>query len=145
MITSNGVKVQKAERFEPWRRARAAPDDEKKKTMFKEALRVALKVVMKNHTYEFARVIRKQREGGPIGMDLTGTIAKIFMKWWDNQLKQKLEAVGIVNKLYERYVDDVNKFVKETEPGARYIEGQLVCTEETRREDEGKPADQRTF
>ena len=100
VITSNGVKVKKAERFEPWRRAREAPDDIQKKTMFKEALKVALRIMMKNHTYEFARVIRKQKEGGTIGMDLTGTIAKIFMKWWDNQLKQKLEAVGIANKLY---------------------------------------------
>ena len=144
-ITSSGMKVSKAERFDPWRRARETPNEVQKKRMFRGALKVALKVVMKNHTYEFDRVIRRQRDGGPIGMDLTGTIAKIFMKWWDGQLKLKMEAVGIVNKLYERYVDDINKFVKETAIGVRYVEGQLICTEETKREDEGKPADQRTF
>ena len=78
-------------------------------------------------------------------IEVVAEIAKIFMKWLDRQLKQKMEAVGIVNKLYERYVDDINKYVKETAVGARYIEGQLICTEESRREDENKPADLRTF
>ena len=77
-------------------------------------------------------------------MDLTGTIAKIFMKWWDGLLLQKMQNVGIVNKMYERYVDDINKYM-ETPVGARYNGGELVCTEEAKMEDEGIPADKRTF
>ena len=52
--------------------------------------------------------------------------------------------VGIVNKMYERYVDDINKYM-ETPVGARYNGGELVCTEEAKMEDEGIPADKRTF
>ena len=78
-------------------------------------------------------------------MDLTGTIAKIFMKWWDRELLERMQAVGIVKEMYERYVDDVNKCVEETPIGARYVDGELKYTEETKEEDQGKPADQRTF
>jgi hypothetical protein len=100
---------------------------------------------MKNHTYEFERCIRKQKDGGPIGMDLTGTIAKIYMKWWDKQLLLRIERLGLQNKLYERYVDDINKYMKVTEAGLRYVDGALVHTEEAAEEDEGVPADLRTF
>ena len=83
--------------------------------MMKEGLRIGLRVVMKNHTYEFNNTIRRQKEGGPIGLDLTGTIAKIFMKWWDEQLIKKLSDLEIEKKMYERYVDDVNICLKQTQ------------------------------
>ena len=44
-----------------------------------------MEVVLKNQTYEFNRKIRRESEGGPIEMDLTGTVAKIFMKCWDRE------------------------------------------------------------
>ena len=144
-ITNSGIIVNKRERFEPWIKAKRKPNEEEEKKMFKEGLKVGMKVVMKNHTYEFAQTIRKQREGGPIGMDLTGTIAKIFMKWWDGELLMKLEEVGIVKKLYERYVDDINNCIKETAIGARYINGRLEYTEDAKMADEAIPSDKRTF
>ena len=107
-ITSSGIKVSKQDRFEPWIKARRNPNEEEEKRMFKIALEIGLTVVMKNHTYEFARSIRKQSEGGPIGMDLTGTVAKVFMKWWDKELLRKMNDAGIEVKMYERYVDDIN-------------------------------------
>ena len=113
--------------------------------MFKEALRVALMIVLKNHTYEFNKEIRKQFEGGPIGLDLTGTVAKIFMSWWDGELKQRMESVGLESNLYERYVDDINTGLRATEVGARCVEGELKVTEEAKQEDVGIEADLRTF
>ena len=144
-ITCSGIKVNKKERFEPWNKATKIPDDEEKIKMLIEALRIGIKVIMKNHTYEFANLIKKQREGGPIGMDLTGTIAKIFMKWWDERLLEKLEEAGIEKKMYERYVDDVNMCIKETPIGARYIDGKLEYPDGAKEEDEEIPADKRTF
>ena len=89
-ITGSGIRKKKMDRFEPWKEAEERPTDVQKTTMMKEAMRVALTVIMKNHTYEFNQEIKRQLEGGPIGMDLTGTVAKIFMKWWDAQLIQKM-------------------------------------------------------
>ena len=42
---------------------------------------------MKNHTYAFGNQIRKQSNSGPIGVDITGAIAQIFMMWWDKEFK----------------------------------------------------------
>ena len=47
--------------------------------MLKESLKIALEMIMKNHTYKFEDVIRKQKEGGAIGIDLTGEMAWIFV------------------------------------------------------------------
>ena len=47
--------------------------------MLVEAVRVVLKALLKTHTYDFAGEIRRQKEGGAIGMELTGMVAQIFM------------------------------------------------------------------
>ena len=45
---------------------------------------------MKNHTYVFDSKVRKQEEGGAIGLDLTGTLAQVFVIWWDREVRRKL-------------------------------------------------------
>ena len=57
--------------------------------MLKEALRVVLTVIMKNHVYTFDGQIRKQIRGGPIGLKLTGVLAQIFMIWWDGEFTRR--------------------------------------------------------
>ena len=133
-ITTNGMKTRKSDRS----RIEA-------EVMFKEALRIALMLIMKNHTYEFNGEIRRQARGGPIGLDLTGTVAKIYMKWWDGQLKGRLADIGILLKLYERYVDDIVIAMKAIAEGARYRDGEIWITEETREMDRVVPRDKRTF
>ena len=113
--------------------------------MIREALRAALLTILKNHTYEFNGEIRRQLKGGPIGLDLTGTVAKVYMKWWDGQLRGRLYDVGVECNLYERYTDDVDMVTSKVEMGARYIDGEMVITNETRQTDQGKPDDLRTF
>ena len=44
--------------------------EQAKRVMLREALKVALVVIMKNHVYVFDGEIRKQSKGGPIGLKL---------------------------------------------------------------------------
>ena len=113
--------------------------------MFVEAMRVVLKALLETHVYEFAGEKRRQTKGGPIGMELTGVVAHIFMVWWDRQFVNKLEQINIRLKLHERYTDDSNVVAKQTEKGARYDGTRIVTTEETRNQDEGIPDDERTM
>ena len=113
--------------------------------MFVEAMRVVLKALLETHVYEFAGEMRRQTKGGPIGMELTGVVAQVFMVWWDKQFIQKLDQINIKLKLHERYVDDSNLATKQTEKGARYDGTQIIITEETRNQDEGIPDDERTM
>ena len=63
---------------------------------------------MKNHYYKFGGVIRRQAQGGPIGLSLTGDVAQVVMAWWDREMIDKLEREGVEVLLYSRYVDDIN-------------------------------------
>ena len=101
-ITGCGVEVSKKRRFEPWNKARRIPTHREEEIMVREAMRVAFLMLLRNHTYKFNGKIRKQQRGGPIGLDLTGIVAKIYMKWWDRQLIGRLSDIGITTYLYER-------------------------------------------
>ena len=53
-------------------------------------------------------------------MNLTGTIAQVFMLWWDGKFKERLLEFGVKVLLYKRYVDDINICTIEVEPGLVY-------------------------
>ena len=99
-------------RYKPWNDPEQVPDKEATKKMLAEALSVAVKFTMGNHMYRFNGEVRRQREGGPIGLGLTGDVAQILMVWWDRELIKRLEARGMKVLLYLRYVDDINIVVK---------------------------------
>ena len=145
-ITGCGTKEDAEERHRPWIFPNiSAISYETKREMFVEAVRIVLKVLLETHTYEFAEVIKRQRKGGPIGMELTGVVAQIFMVWWDKEFVRRLNDVNIRLRLHERYVDDTNLSGKQTQVGARYESGQITITEESRLEDTGVPKDERTM
>ena len=75
--------------------------------MLAEALKVTVLFVMKNHVYKCDGKIRKQRNGGPIGLELTGDLAQVMMIWYDEQLKERVSQAGHAIRLYTRYVDDI--------------------------------------
>ena len=60
------------------------------------------------------------------------------MGWWDKQILLKLEQVNIIIELYKRYVDDINSALKGDICGKRYINGELVYSEEKMKEDQNK-------
>ena len=145
-ITGCGMTENREQRHSPWIFPDVSGiDPGMKRKMLVEAVRVVLGRLLETHTYNFAGEIRRQKEGGAIGMELTGVVAQIFMVWWDRQLTTKLQEVNIDVKLHERYVDDTNLVAQQTEVGARYENGTLTVTEQTRMEDEGIPNDERTM
>ena len=81
--------------------------------MLAKAIEVAILAVMQGHVYKFNNEIKQQKEGGAIGLELTGELAGVFMTWWDNCLKKKLKEEGVDVKVYKRYVDDINVVISE--------------------------------
>ena len=86
-----------------------------------------------------------QSKGGPIGMELTGVLANVFMVWWDRTFKKKMDDLGLVNELYERYVDDINIGVEATELGSRFDDGTMNVNQDTKEEDKDIEEDERTM
>ena len=88
--------------------------------MLVEGLRIVIPIIMKTHIYEFDGKLKMQVKGGPIGMELTGVLAKVFMVWWDKEFNRIMSKLKINNMLYERYVDDINHGLNKTEEGMKY-------------------------
>ena len=145
-MTGCGTNEDKKGRYEPW----VFPEitninDTDKRRLLVEAIRIVLKVILTTHAYKFNGIMKVQMKGGPIGMEITGVIAQIFMVWWDGCLRNKAEEVGLEIVLYERYVDDIDIIMKRTEKGQRYENRTLIQSEQTRKEDEGIRDDERTM
>ena len=73
--------------------------------------------VMSNHFFSINGQIYKQRDGSPIGMDLSVEGASIYMTLWDKKFMNKLRKLGICLGLYKRYVDDIVVGLRAISPG----------------------------
>ena len=62
--------------------------------------------VMKSHFFSIKGGIYKQRDGAPIGLDVSVEIASLYMTLWDRKFLSKCKKAGINIHLYKGYVDD---------------------------------------
>ena len=135
MPNKNGRYAVEEDRYKHWDEPQREPNTEEKRTMIVEAIRVCLNFIVKNHLYTFGKKILRQKRGGPIGLDLTGTVSLIFMIWWDHELRARLEHVKLHLFMQKRYVDGIYVTVPLVEPGELYAYGNCVIEasrEETR-------------
>ena len=96
-----------------------------------------------------AQESKLQGDGGPIGLKLSGAIAKVFMVWWCRNFRHTLVGAtrhlpSFMLHLYKLYVDDQGLVVEELPPGARYLEGEVRVVEEEVEGDLLLPGDQMT-
>ena len=63
-----------------------------------------------------------QKDGGPIGLKATGTIAKVAMEKWIRGFKKDIQDAGIQVRELIKYVDDALTIVGTLELGARWTE-----------------------
>ena len=115
-ITSSGVETNKIKRFRLWEKRKEVPDEVKMRIMICEAFKIALEILLHKHCYRFNGDIKMQEKGGPIGLDITGVVAKIFMCWWDEKLLEGIKKAKLNVALYKRYVDDINACVEVVKP-----------------------------
>ena len=129
-ITGCGVKERAEERWGPWIKPQTKPEGDELKRTVAYALGIAMKTVLKNHIFRFKDEIRKQANGGAIGVKAAGDIASLFMCWWDKTFLERVnEALQDLN-LYLRYVDD------------EYLICEIVPEND---ENHGQPPDERTM
>ena len=102
-----------------WTETRA-PGSRQKRTLLALAIATAVRVVLKNHTYKVGDTIFRQTEGGPIGLELTGTVSRPFMMKWNKHYLEKVEQAGMSMHLYKIYVDDSNQIAEVLPTGSEY-------------------------
>ena len=111
-FVASGSETDIDKRLGPWEYKNIEPPDQVKKKMFCRAIKIMIVKTMNLHDYVFDGKIIRQKEGGSIGLDLTGVIADIYMCHWDEIFLQKLSANNINAKLYERYKDDIDLVIE---------------------------------
>ena len=145
VITGCAMSDTRDKRFQPWLPPSRAPHELVVRKMLIEALRIVLIFIMKNHLYTFDNEIRLQSKGGPIGLQLTGVLAQLFMVWWDRELEDKLVRIGLKLWTYKRYVDDINNIMTPPKLGVRFDGNKLIEDERSLEEDQVLDADERTM
>ena len=92
--------------------------------------------------------VRLQLVGGPIGLKLSGVLAKVYMLYWSRHFQNIITRVtrnsNFMLYLCKLYVDDNNLAMEELEPGSRFIDGELVVVQDEVEDDSCIPGDQRT-
>ena len=128
--------------------ARRKPTKGQRRKMMALAIKLGIVTVMKNHTYRFNGKVYLQEDGGPIGLELSGALARVFMLAWDRRLLRTLKKAmqGISWTLYMllRYVDDSNAATDEVPLGARFENGKVKIKKNKVEEDRQVPGDVRT-
>ena len=84
------------------------------------AISQGIRVCLESHTYKVGDRVFLQKEGGPIGLELTGALSRSFMKRWDQIYLKKVKDAGMKMLMYERYVDDSNQVAVVPPKGTRY-------------------------
>ena len=109
--------------------------------------------VLSNHTYQFGGETRLQKDGGPIGLELAGSMARVTMIWWDRQFLTLASVNNVCLYFYMRYVDDENMAGEPLEAGTRWevgpwasgLGGRMVLREDKILEDLEMPEDARSM
>lgn len=108
MFVSSGSALDRDVRYGPWVFPDMAPESDVRRRMFGIAVGVMVIKVMRLHDFVIDGQIHRQKEGGSIGLDLTGVVADIFMERWDKIFLRRLIESDIDPVVYGRYKDDVN-------------------------------------
>ena len=82
------------------------PNNSQKKKLLAMVVAYGVKLVMSNHVYAVGDDFYLQTRGGPIGLELTGVVARVFMMHWDRQFLLMVREAGLLILWYKRYVDD---------------------------------------
>ena len=99
--------------------------EEEKRRIMGKLVEILIKTTFQTHFYKWNRKIFKQREGGPIGLRASGTVAKLIMELWLREVRKRLETAGFKVWLMEKYVDDVLLVCSMAKKGDRIVKGKL--------------------
>ena len=79
---------------------------------------------MATHVYKFDNKFFLQRQGGPIGLCSTASLAALIMKIWDVCWVKLLRDEKIDLLSYFRYVDDARNFMRPLAEGWRWSQSE---------------------
>ena len=115
-FTRSGSMDNEKIRHQPWLFPPQPPEEDMVRRMFCKAIAVMIKRTMELHNFQIDGTIYRQKEGGAIGMDLTGVVSDIYMCEWDRKVCSGLEQDGIKVVMYKRYKDEFDIRIRKKQP-----------------------------
>ena len=112
-----------------------APDQSELKKMLAVAVMFDVERVMTQHTFRFRGKFYLQEDGGSIGSELTGEIAKTRVLVVLRKIKSISMNVGLRVLLLGAFVDDVSVAMRGVEKGQKFSDGSIVFCEDRLHED----------
>ena len=109
-----------------------------KRKLVAAVLEIGIRTIFKLHVYQFGGNLYEQTDGGPIGLRITGSCAKIMMGRWAVKVNTILEANNMKIWLAAGYIDDMRYLTPEIPTGVRWCskEKKMRYTNEWKKEDE---------
>ena len=68
--------------------------------------------IMGHHVYVVNDQLYIQTDGGPIGLRITGALARLVMSFFDKMFLTKMKKLNMCPYMYSRYVDDADMVTK---------------------------------
>jgi hypothetical protein len=88
--------------------------------MVVNCIAIGVDLKMSRHTYKVGDENFIQTDGGPIGLEMTTAVSRLYMMSWDEEYQNLVQETGIEMQLYKRYVDDSNQYAEIPPPGTKY-------------------------
>ena len=130
------------------------PENNETRLMISLALESAVLAVMNGHMYKFSSVVRRQQNGGPIGLRVSGSLARLVMIHWSKKVQSVINtACNEIRELsnfrlhcIKIYVDDTNIICDVLPPGIKFckLKHKLVVDKSMIEQQIRMPVDTRT-
>ena len=130
---------------EPFLEPVRLPTNIEKRNMLGKSIEIMIIATLENHIYKFGDEIRRQKEGGPIGLSITGEIADCYMLNWDKEFLKKMKSLNMNPALYERFKDDITIVLRALEAGTKFEDGVLTVDMKKKVADEQKTDEEITM
>ena len=131
-------KVKQKKNQVKWLKPKRKPTEKEQRSMLGKALELLIITCMDNHAYKFGNIVRVQKEGGPIGLKLTGEIADCLMIQWDKLLLEELRRYDLDLEIYTRFKDDIQIGIQSSEKGSELKENKIVVNVNKKEADDSK-------
>ena len=105
-----------------WNFRRKILTEREKRRILGKVVEIGTRTVFRNHIYQWGGRFYIQREGGSIGLRLTGVTAKLRMVNWMQKYKNLLDKNKVRTVMNTIYVDDMNWRGQSLELGRRWSE-----------------------
>ena len=123
------------EKLTKWIFDRVDFTEEEKRKLLGKVIEVAVRTTFRNHVYQFEGQMRVQAEGGPIGLRLTGAVARTVMDYWAKKFREMAKQNKMTLYMFKKYVDDVNLVMETLGRGYRWNGKAMEWKQEWEEED----------